>query len=308
MVETPFFSIVTPTYNRAHYLEEMICSVQAQQFSDYEHIIVDDGSQDRTESLVKNFADSDSRIVYQKQENRGRSTARNVGIGMAKGKYICFLDSDDVWLSEHLQVLQQTIKTTDRPALYHTGLIWFYEDATEEKKRIYDKRELFISDVEYAISNEFAPDCVCVEASLMKKNLFNPELFINEDVEVFARIAAANPVVTINRFTAKLRVHDENTSKVVKDDITPRIIAFQTMLQNPSIRKQVSSKFEKRKMRGFRELLIRHHEAHSNRWSQLLETILFLLKHPNTPRNKAKLVSVLYLLPGGPIIKRLKQG
>ncbi|MFT6760420.1 MAG: glycosyltransferase involved in cell wall biosynthesis, partial [Psychroserpens sp.] len=92
-VREPFFSVVTPTFNRGQFLGKAIESVQAQTISDYEHIIVDDGSVDNTEELVKEYSLADSRIIYIKQKNRGRSIARNIGMKRAQGDYVCFLDS-----------------------------------------------------------------------------------------------------------------------------------------------------------------------------------------------------------------------
>jgi glycosyltransferase involved in cell wall biosynthesis len=89
----PFFSVIIPTYNRAHLLPRAIKSVIAQTFTSFELIIVDDGSTDQTENVVRQFADN--RIRYITQENKGRCAARNAGIAVAVADYITFLDSDD---------------------------------------------------------------------------------------------------------------------------------------------------------------------------------------------------------------------
>ena len=119
----PYFSIITPTYNRADYLPDAIKCVQTQTFSNYEHIIVDDGSTDDTRQLVSEYAKADPRIVYIGQENKGRSIARNVGIDASKSGFICFLDSDDFWKPEHLEVLHKETSKLHSDALLHTGLI-----------------------------------------------------------------------------------------------------------------------------------------------------------------------------------------
>ena len=95
--ENPLFSIVLPTYNREKYLPRAICSVLAQKFTDFELLIIDDGSKDNTEKLVKKFADKDKRILYIKNEkNSGLIYSANRGIDLAKGRYITRLDSDDI--------------------------------------------------------------------------------------------------------------------------------------------------------------------------------------------------------------------
>lgn len=96
-------SIITPTYNRSHLLGRAIRSVLGQTFKDWEMIVVDDGSTDDTEALVRSFMDS--RIKYICHEtNRGAPVARNTGIKAAIGEYVGFLDSDDEWLPKKLEL------------------------------------------------------------------------------------------------------------------------------------------------------------------------------------------------------------
>lgn len=97
MHSTPFFSVVIPTYNRVGILNRSIDSVLGQAFSDFELIIIDNGSTDHTgEWLKQNY--SDPRIRYHYQQGTGSPAGpRNTGIRLAKGQWICFLDSDDLW-------------------------------------------------------------------------------------------------------------------------------------------------------------------------------------------------------------------
>ena len=302
---TPFFSIITPTYNRAVFLEEMIASVAAQTFQNFEHIIVDDGSTDETEKLLTELIKQHPKIVYIKQENKGRSVARNLGIDAAKGEYVCFLDSDDAWLPEHLQTLEAATSKQQVPVMFHTGLIWFYEDGTAEHLVKYTDRNSFSSDVEYVIANEFAPNCVCIHHSILKEHQFDPELYINEDLELWARIAVSYPVKSVMKHTAKLRVHGGNTYNVVDDNISPRINAFAKLLGNAEVRKNLSAVFIRNKKRGFLELEIRHLENSRQQWLLNRKLITFLLKYPRMSRNSAKFIMLLYNLPGGQLLKSL---
>ena len=95
----PRVSVVIPTFNSADMIGEAIASVLAQTYIDFEILIVDDGSTDRTEDVVRQFGD---RVRYFKQENQGVSSARNAGIERSRGRYIAFLDSDDLWRPEKL--------------------------------------------------------------------------------------------------------------------------------------------------------------------------------------------------------------
>ncbi|MBR2136654.1 MAG: glycosyltransferase family 2 protein [Alphaproteobacteria bacterium] len=97
-IKNPVFSIILPTYNRAAYLPRAITSVQGQTFTDFELIIVDDGSTDNTKEVVRRFQENDPRIIYiDSGQNYGVSHARNLALQAAKGKYVVMLDSDDMF-------------------------------------------------------------------------------------------------------------------------------------------------------------------------------------------------------------------
>lgn len=100
----PAFSVVIPIYNRAHLLERALSSVLCQSFQDFEIVVVDDGSKDDPNRIVK--AMGDPRIRFLRQENHGGGAARNAGIDLADGHYIAFLDSDDQFLPHHLSTLK----------------------------------------------------------------------------------------------------------------------------------------------------------------------------------------------------------
>ena len=125
MSENPTVSIIIPTYNRACLLPEAVNSALDQTFQDFELIIVDDGSTDGTEEQVKSF--QDHRIRYfRHQTNIGASAARNTGIRKAKGEYLAFLDSDDLWMPQKLESQLEVFRTTDLPAVgaVFCGSVW----------------------------------------------------------------------------------------------------------------------------------------------------------------------------------------
>jgi teichuronic acid biosynthesis glycosyltransferase TuaG len=96
-------SIITPSYNSEKFISETIASVQNQTYSNWEMIIVDDCSSDKTVEIIQNFMDDDSRIHFIKlNKNSGTGIARNTALKMANGRYIAFLDSDDLWQKDKL--------------------------------------------------------------------------------------------------------------------------------------------------------------------------------------------------------------
>ncbi|MGN7312594.1 glycosyltransferase family 2 protein [Alkalicoccobacillus gibsonii] len=100
----PLVSVVTPVYNSEKFLEETILSIQKQTYPHWELFLVDDGSTDKSMEVAGVYAKQDSRIhVIQLERNQGAAGARNEGINRANGKYVAFLDSDDLWLPEKLE-------------------------------------------------------------------------------------------------------------------------------------------------------------------------------------------------------------
>jgi glycosyltransferase involved in cell wall biosynthesis len=102
-------SIIIPTYNRASILRETIIDVLQQEFLDFELIIIDDGSSDDTKEIVRSF--EDKRIKYFFKENRGVSSVRNLGIIVASGEYIAFLDDDDYWPKDYLEKMIKALNS-----------------------------------------------------------------------------------------------------------------------------------------------------------------------------------------------------
>jgi len=103
MQKPPKVSIITPTYNRAYILKNAIGSIVAQTFADWELVIIDDGSTDNTKELVESIGDQ--RIVYRHQDNAGPSAARNYAVGLARGEWIAYLDSDNELLPTYLETM-----------------------------------------------------------------------------------------------------------------------------------------------------------------------------------------------------------
>lgn len=118
-MSTPYISVVVPTYNRAHLIERSIRSILQQTFTDYEVLVVDDGSEDNTEQVIKSI--NDQRITYYKKANGERAAARNYGTSKAKGVYVTFFDSDDLMYPHHLQHAYDFINQQNNPEWFHLG-------------------------------------------------------------------------------------------------------------------------------------------------------------------------------------------
>ena len=126
-------SIITPTYNSAKYISATIQSVQKQSYQNWEMIVVDDGSSDNTISIIKEIQKEDSRIQLIIQEkNVGPAITRNKGIELAQGKYLTFLDADDIWFSDFIQNSIDTIVKFQVPFVFSS-----YRRADEALNFIY---------------------------------------------------------------------------------------------------------------------------------------------------------------------------
>lgn len=127
----PETSIITPVFNANLHLEESLNSVLTQRYSDWEHILIDDGSQDDSVATIERYAALDSRVtLIRLEKNSGAAVARNAGIEVAKGRFIAFLDSDDLWLPEKLSAQVAFMESTG-VALSYTG----YEVMKENGER-----------------------------------------------------------------------------------------------------------------------------------------------------------------------------
>src|SRR5690606_26071654 len=112
-------SIVTPVFNSESYLKETFESIKKQTYSNWEWLLIDDSSQDNSRDLMQQLAQQDGRIkTFFLPENGGPAIARNVGIAHAKGKYLTFIDSDDLWFEDFIENSIQTISKTKIPFVF----------------------------------------------------------------------------------------------------------------------------------------------------------------------------------------------
>ena len=137
-------SIILCTYNRAALLPNAIRSVQLQSYQGWKLIIIDDGSTDNTREIVQKYQSKDKRIAYHFQQNKGLAEARNAGLRIAAGEYICFLDSDDELLPGHLEIRVKYLTVHSQIDFLHGGMKLigpkskqYVVDMTDTRKKIH---------------------------------------------------------------------------------------------------------------------------------------------------------------------------
>lgn len=299
MTVSPFFSIITPTYNRQSFLEEMIASVAAQTFQDYEHIIVDDGSTDGTEELIKQLMETHPKIVYIKQENKGRSVARNVGIEAGKGEYVCFLDSDDEWSKNYLAELKGSSQGAD---FLVTKMIWVNGVTGEKTDR---PIEGFSQSKPQKIIELQIGMNACIKRKHFSNCLFNEELSINEDFELWIRIICEKNIDV----KAVPQSHYLVTTPEIVGEVTIELLDGMLQVQdilkhNPVVAERIAKSFWKERSKGILLRKIRIHE-NSNKSALVSSILKFLVFYPLETVNASLAVMLLYNLPGGHLLKSL---
>lgn len=194
-MRAPFISICIPAYRAERFLAETLESVRAQTFADWELIVTEDGSRDRTEELTRAFAATVSQSVrYTRHDpNRGLPATRNAGIAEARGEWIALLDADDLWEPEHLASLAKAAEQTGAE-LVHAGSVLFDSDTGRELEvRAPSARRV----AEFPRSLFFNAYSVQPASVLLRRELwarvggFNPEYRYVEDREMWMRCARA---------------------------------------------------------------------------------------------------------------------
>lgn len=160
------FSVVIPLYNKEHVIVQTLKSVLLQAFTEFEVIIVNDGSTDNGVDIVKNFT-NDSRIKIINQDNQGVSVARNVGVENSKYNYIAFLDGDDEWLPSYLEKMNEAIAQFPEAGMFCCG--GYIKDANGEHKRIAAKYKNKIQEINYFENPHVFSH---TSATIVKKEIF----------------------------------------------------------------------------------------------------------------------------------------
>ena len=186
----PKISIIIPTYNRRELVREAIASVMAQSYRDFELIVVDDGSEDRTAAIVHEFAGV--RYVY--QPNRGVSAARNHGVALSSGELIAFLDSDDLWQPRKLEHQVLFFVTYPEVPICQTEEIWLRNGVRVNPHNKHRKTggDLFARSLERCL---VSPSTVMLSRDLFERiGGFDESLSVCEDYDLWLRITATMPV------------------------------------------------------------------------------------------------------------------
>ncbi len=198
------FSIIIPTYNRAHLIGKTIESLLQQTYSNFELIIVDDGSTDNTEAVITKY--TDSRILYFKKNNEERGAARNFGLAQASGNYINYFDSDDIAYPTFLHNAYNCIVQNTFPSALALAYIINYQLYQENITYKNPNKELIYG-------NKFGCNSIFLETLFAKKNLFstNRTLSGSEDYILWLQIGAQVKIHFVNEISFEMIHHNERS-------------------------------------------------------------------------------------------------
>ncbi len=244
-----FFSVIIPTYNRRDFLKRAVESVLKQSFSDFELIVIDDGSDDQSNKMLLSFCDK--RLIYKFQPHQGVSAARNFGIKTAAGEFIAFLDSDDRFDKDKLKITYDYIKKFPQFKIFHTEEIWYRNKEHLNPKAIHQKPEGFVFEKALKLCCIGMSTCVVKMEIFEDIRLFDEQLPVCEDYDFWLRTAVKYPIKLIPlALTSKDGGHEDQLSKKFPAMDTFRIYAIKKLLDqgklNPE-QKEAAIKELKRK-------------------------------------------------------------
>lgn len=211
-------------YNASKYLNEAIQSILSQTFKDWELIIINDGSTDNTEDIVKKYINNGVKdIKYDYQKHSGLASARNKAIKLSQGEWIAILDQDDIWYPDKLEKQLHSISKYPKAQLHFSNSEWFYDNGTILRRTIEDKKftDGLIQDAFYRLLLE---DCfIDTETVLIKKKIlidcggFEEKYHYIADYDMFLKIANKYPICYQDEILARWRLHPAQITQRLKD-------------------------------------------------------------------------------------------
>ncbi len=241
----PEISVCIPTYNRKSYLKETLDSVFAQTFKDFEVVIVDDGSTDGTEEMVKSLG---LPIRYCWQENSGDAAARNKLIELAEGKYISFIDSDDLLEADALERMVAAMEQAGTDSVAYGPYFGIDENGNIVKRC---KRKLYSGKVtEYLFQDIFIHSC----GSMFPRHIFqenqpfDTSLRVCSDYDLWLRLSLKYPFIGLEEPTFRRRRHSDNLSTASFDNRVAELNVLERFYYEKGGRKAVPEKAAMRRL------------------------------------------------------------
>jgi len=226
----PKVSVIIPAYNAMAYLPEALESVLRQTFTDFEVLLIDDGSSDEIRQWAAGI--TEARVKLISQENQGVSAARNIGIAKAQGEYIAFLDADDIWEPTKLEKQVRLLESNPAVGLVDTWVVLANEQCKATNK-------IWISKAEGNVWKQLAEEnlLTCGSTPMVRRccfetvGVFDRNLSIAEDWDMWLRIATHYSFAVVKEPLVRYRQHANNTSKNCQGMLTNFCILIEKNFQ-----------------------------------------------------------------------------
>lgn len=276
MDKNPSISVVMPVYNAGKFLKQAIESILNQTYSDFEFIIINDGSIDDTESIILSY--TDTRITYVvNSSNLGIVETLNKGIEAAKGKYLARMDADDIALPKRFE--KQYHYMEENPSIAVCGAQVFYIDVEGTK---FDESNVPIDDkgikLQMLFQNSFVHPATFFRTEVIKKYKYQSDFQYAEDYYLLARIATDKKVANLSEPLLSYRVHKLNTTSIKTEEMKNahlKVLGYQLSIL---FNEKVSSSF----VLQFYALFNRDFQSYNlPQYKNVLETLLSANKKAN---------------------------
>lgn len=237
-MKVPEISIIMSVYNAENFLQESISSILSQNFIDFEFIIVNDGSTDKSLQLINQIAKTDNRIVVINQENLGLAMALNNALRISRGKYIARMDADDIALNNRLKIQAEFLQKNSEIDIVGSFVHAFGDNKNRIWKFPVTKEDC---DVAMLFLNPLAHPAVMFRKSIVTSvGYYNTTFEYDQDYEFWARSSAYHRIANITRALLKYRIHEAQMGSVfsrstrVKSQIRTQEFLLKKMGMNPS--------------------------------------------------------------------------
>jgi glycosyltransferase involved in cell wall biosynthesis len=276
--QKPKVSICVPTYNRKKYLKETLESILAQTYTDYEIIVVDDGSTDGTEDMIKQLGVP---ITYHWQENGGDAAARNKLIELARGKYISFIDSDDLLFPDAIERLVKVVEAEAEDVIVYGSYVRIDQDGYVYGKC---KRKLFSGNItKHLFRTIIVHSCGSIFPRKILKDAvaFDTSLNVCSDYDLWLFLSMKYKFVALPNPTFKRRRHSDNLSTVSFENCLAELNVLERFYYQRGGKKVIPSKIALKVLSksGFKTGRCAFREGSYNQATKLLGQSF--RRHPN---------------------------
>lgn len=243
----PFFSVIITTYNRPKLLIRAIESVMNQIFQDFEIIIINDGSKSDYSNVETFISSYPNKIKYFYKQNEERSVARNFGVQKSSGQFICFLDDDDYYLQNHLQVLYDEIqRQMSQKAIYHTYSNILNQDGTWSKYDIQPK-DPHLSEQEYYLTGGIMTmNCSCFAREILIEFPYLPQLKMAEDSNQRLRALSKYSIHRIPEYTSVYDFSESSTNEESISNLLEFIKTWKITFSDPIVKPYIQGKIKRK--------------------------------------------------------------